>query len=704
MPGKLLGCVLLTLLLFWISPLARASGQLPRTGQYSCYDQQGAAVDHAGTGQDGDLQAGAVWPDPRFTDNGDGTVTDHLTGLMWLQDGSCLGSLTWQGAMEAATGSEEGSTSGCAGLAAYKDWTLPDIAQLEALFNAEEVSAANWMNKHRFKNVQAGGYWSGTVGPNPYRAWSFHFDSGEVRLTGKVEHNYCLLVRPTGDRDDAVSVSDGAGRFVDNGDGTVTDIQSGLMWLKNGGCLERGSWQEALHAIQTLNGEGGAAACKDLKATYRDWALPNRNELRSIIDPRFDLPALAKDHPFIDLHARYWTSTTAATRSASAYELNVGAGELVAGGKEQPLGVWPVRPAAGRVAQPRIEDQVQDAGKAKDPFLLQAIGEIKEISWPLKRFTDHGDGTLTDNITGLMWLNDGECFAPERWENALKVVTILNTAPEKLKCSGYTARYADWRLPDLATMRELLAGADGGEPAAWLQSQGAVSIVARDYWVQDKNFLNLYYAWALNLRLGTPRNYSMAFELHVWPVRSPYVLDGVSPAPVIRGNGRVEKLVIKQGGELLLTAAVGNITGAAPCSFRIWYVAPDGKSRWLTSQGDWGREESDLYHGNLFFLEESPVFRGDTAELPTGDYTFSFAILPDPGSGGPEQSPFASQLSVTVTEAAVAESSPEPPAENLEKGEASSDEEETGDDEISDDEISDEELTDEEITVEEITQ
>ncbi len=43
------------------------------------------------TGDDGDYQAGVPVPNPRFTDNGDGTVTDNLTGLTWLKNASCLG-------------------------------------------------------------------------------------------------------------------------------------------------------------------------------------------------------------------------------------------------------------------------------------------------------------------------------------------------------------------------------------------------------------------------------------------------------------------------------------------------------------------------------------------------------------------------------------------------------------------------------------
>lgn len=46
--------------------------RLPKTGQTTSY----------APGDDGELQVGLAWPEPRFSDNGDGTVTDHLTGLM----------------------------------------------------------------------------------------------------------------------------------------------------------------------------------------------------------------------------------------------------------------------------------------------------------------------------------------------------------------------------------------------------------------------------------------------------------------------------------------------------------------------------------------------------------------------------------------------------------------------------------------------
>jgi hypothetical protein len=67
---------------------------VPKTGQTDCYYDDGTSgtctcgTTNCPSGQDGDLEKGVAWPDPRFTDNGDGTVTDNLTGLVWLE--GCL--------------------------------------------------------------------------------------------------------------------------------------------------------------------------------------------------------------------------------------------------------------------------------------------------------------------------------------------------------------------------------------------------------------------------------------------------------------------------------------------------------------------------------------------------------------------------------------------------------------------------------------
>ncbi len=77
-----------------VQTTAAVAGSAPveDTGQQTCYDPTGTTMDTvacAGTGQDGELQRGVTWPTPGFTDNEDGTMTDNLTGLIWLQDANC---------------------------------------------------------------------------------------------------------------------------------------------------------------------------------------------------------------------------------------------------------------------------------------------------------------------------------------------------------------------------------------------------------------------------------------------------------------------------------------------------------------------------------------------------------------------------------------------------------------------------------------
>src|SRR3990172_5700801 len=72
---------------------------IPKTGQTTCYDSAGNVIACTGTGQDGEIQAGVPWPSPRFMDNGDGTVTDNLTGLIWLKNANCFGTRNWASAL-----------------------------------------------------------------------------------------------------------------------------------------------------------------------------------------------------------------------------------------------------------------------------------------------------------------------------------------------------------------------------------------------------------------------------------------------------------------------------------------------------------------------------------------------------------------------------------------------------------------------------
>jgi quinol monooxygenase YgiN len=78
------------------------AGRVPKTGQTLCYDVRGKEIPCKGTGQDGEYRAGAVWPTPRFNDNYNGTVTDRLTGLIWLKNADYFGEASWEDAVAKA--------------------------------------------------------------------------------------------------------------------------------------------------------------------------------------------------------------------------------------------------------------------------------------------------------------------------------------------------------------------------------------------------------------------------------------------------------------------------------------------------------------------------------------------------------------------------------------------------------------------------
>lgn len=166
--------------------LAECAG-VPKTGQTTCYDESGdPPIPCSGTGQDGEYQKGVEWPSPRFTDNGDGTVTDNLTGLIWLKDANCFELRTWTQALsdcnELASGSCELTDGSSAG-----DWRLPNRFELESLLHLEYYNPAvpntagtgKWSEGDPFTNVQNYYYWSSTTRAiSPNMAWNVNVSQG----------------------------------------------------------------------------------------------------------------------------------------------------------------------------------------------------------------------------------------------------------------------------------------------------------------------------------------------------------------------------------------------------------------------------------------------------------------------------------------------------------------------------------------------
>lgn len=177
-------------------------------------------------GDDGDWQTGIPWPDPRFTLNVEadedinanglcdgteicnGSVTDNLTGLIWLQNANCFGERDWKDAINDANALAGDGSSNC-GLtdnSQIGDWRLPNIKEILSLLDyGHAFPTALLPIDHPFIDVQLGGitsepsrYWSSTsTGSDNDAAYSVSVSVGWVeRLSVSTHGVFTLYVWP----------------------------------------------------------------------------------------------------------------------------------------------------------------------------------------------------------------------------------------------------------------------------------------------------------------------------------------------------------------------------------------------------------------------------------------------------------------------------------------------------------------------------
>jgi hypothetical protein len=170
--------------------------QFPATGQTTCWDSSSTVVACGGTGHDGDIQAGATLS---YTDNGDGTITDTNTGLMWEKksdDGSIHDKdtfYTWDDAFAVHVAGLNAS----GGFAGHTDWRVPNAKELQSIvdyervnpsidpaFNTACVASCTVMS---CSCTASSFYWSSTsYAANPFGAWLVNFLVGFVSTQGKI--------------------------------------------------------------------------------------------------------------------------------------------------------------------------------------------------------------------------------------------------------------------------------------------------------------------------------------------------------------------------------------------------------------------------------------------------------------------------------------------------------------------------------------
>jgi len=333
------------------SRCAPPMGKLPATGQTQCYGvlpidgQVDYSVPCGGTGQDGELRAGAPWPEPRFTVNGE-CVTDNLSGLMWwlpavtvnpstgtieYPDGFPVSRAGWQQSLDYVK-----TLNACG----FADWRMPNSRELDSIFNAAWFPPLNklphqpefyWLSGQIGSHWQIGRpAWSSTL---PGLAGRFSRDpvfpgfgggvlvpvrtatldapspvprTGQTQCYSSVDGTVIDCAGTGQDGDLRAGTPWPSPRFV-VGAGEqsecITDALTGLTWMRSPPTTLM-TWLEALDLANQLQLCGHA-----------DWRLPNLTELMSLRhNGQSDQASWLGSQGFVGLGNGYWTSTTAPSR------------------------------------------------------------------------------------------------------------------------------------------------------------------------------------------------------------------------------------------------------------------------------------------------------------------------------------------------------------------------------------------------------
>ena len=273
---------------------------------------------------------------PSYKDNGNGTITDNVTGLMWTQTPD----LNADGTIDSSdklTLSKAASGASDVNIGGYTDWRLPTIKELYSLINFNGVDPKLDQTTNLIPFIDTDyfkfGYGDTNVGERTIDAqvatqtvyvdktfvgfqamFGVNFADGRIKgypttvsMSGISESKfYVFYVRG--------NKSYGVSSFNDNNDKTVSDLATKLMWSKDDSGTGM-NWEESLKWVQTKNAENYLG--------HSDWRLPNSKELQSIVDyskspDTTNSPAISSvfnttminNENGAEDYGHFWTSTT----------------------------------------------------------------------------------------------------------------------------------------------------------------------------------------------------------------------------------------------------------------------------------------------------------------------------------------------------------------------------------------------------------
>lgn len=437
----------------------------------------------------------------RFQDNNDGTITDSLTGLMWQKGENER--MDWYSALKSCKEMR---------LAGHSDWRLPNLKELNTILNLNYDD--NWWYYKEF--FPADGlqppllhYFSSTPYEGIY-AWvtnfCFGYDGYYANKKAHLLHRAVRNVNPPSKKATVQFVFPDSGQkkcYNEEGgiikapkmgqqyygqDGScvnhplsftklgyggeslsdkadwakglrmVKDNNTGLIWETKspveGDCNFQGhayKWEDAQGFINELNQKAYGG--------FRDWRLPNREELRMIVDYNGQIPATNQNYFADCLPAFYWSKDPH---------------------MQDPLFAWGVYFAYG-CAICYLKSFYYPVKAVRGGYNLN-FGDIKKYS-----LRDNNDGTVSDLNSGLMWKKEE---SPDlNWEDALKYCQELNLAG-----------HGDWRLPSIREIGSLmdLSFKDG----TWFHKEFSDTKIAPLGFYWSSTTYGDTFGWGVNFQFG----------------------------------------------------------------------------------------------------------------------------------------------------------------------------------------------------------
>ncbi len=289
---------------------------------------------------------------------------------------------------------------------------------------------------------------------------------------------------------------------------TVIDRQTGLMWTKNASLFEFPlSWSEALNNIKKLN--------KSILYGYRDWKIPNRKELFSLVSHNTINPSLPAGHPFTNVFTGYyWTSSTCARLPSQAWYIHLGGARVFKGMKYSSYMVWPTRTVEdhnkSRLFHTGQKICFDESGSVIDCHDTGQDGEIQAgLKFAKNRFTKNRQ-TIYDNDTGLMWSRRATVDKNTMdWDSAFDLVSEMN--------SEMAHGYNDWRVPNIIELESLT---DMSQHSPALPNDHSFNDVQEFYWSSTTSRYDTNYAWVLYMVDGAVGvGHKPLSEFYLWPVR-----------------------------------------------------------------------------------------------------------------------------------------------------------------------------------------